>query len=384
MTRIIYLDHNATTPLSSSVKNAMERFGSDAFGNPSSRHALGRNAWNALEHAREQVATWAHAHPDDILFCSGATEANFLALTGRFLHVLSEGKQPNEIRVAVSTIEHPCVLSCMEWMQDQGADVHSVPVGRNGVIDTSFFDDSNWDIVSVMAANHETGAIQPIREISSRLDPARTFFHTDGAQWCGRFEGGLEPWNAGAMTVSAHKMYGPKGIGALIRKQGISITPMMPGSQEAGMRSGTVNVPAAVGFGQAAEDNCQNRIEENQSVSRARDHFWESLSASVKDISKTIENEHAISNTLHVRFHGIKGERVVDSLDRLGIACSSGPACASGASEASSVLRAMEWDEQACWEGVRFSLGHQTTLEDLDEATRRIAEWHSSQIRCIA
>lgn len=348
---------------------AMRPYLSEIFGNASSRHAAGREAWTALEQARDQVAAWVDANPDEVIFTSGATEANFLALQGRFEALLEEGRETQSIRVAASAIEHPCVRACIERLRRRGAETQIVPVTKQGIIDLSFFDrDPNWDIVSVMAVNHETGAIQPIQELSQRLDSTRVFLHCDAAQWASRCEGGFQMWGVGAASVSAHKIGGPKGIGALVIRNNIELTPIFPGSQEVGLRGGTVNVPGAVGFGAAAEALMRNQEDERLRQHTLRERLWRGVENADSGPIRTIPAEKAAVNTLHVRFPGHKGERIVDGLDRRGICCSSGPACASGASEASPVLLAMGYSEKQSWEGVRFSVGTQTTVAEIDAA----------------
>ena len=371
---MIYLDYNATTPLHPQVEDAMQQLWREAFGNPASRHGAGRRAWEAVESAREAVAQWAGGDPDDVIFTSGATESNVLALMGRFEALLAEGRNPVSIRAAVSAIEHPCVADCAQRMIARGAAVHWIPVLPGGQVDVAFFEHHGpFDIVSVMAANHETGAIQPLADIARRLPPS-SYFHCDGAQWCGRFAGGMDQWGVSALSLSAHKMYGPKGVGALLLKRGWRLEPILPGSQEAGMRGGTVAAPLIAGMAEAARLAGREAAVENERVAQLRERLWQGIVESGCGAVRTIPPGLACANTLHVRFPGRRGERVVDLLDRQGICCSSGPACASGASEPSPVLQAMGYDEAACWEGVRFSIGRLTTEQEIGAAVREISQ----------
>ncbi|MEW6234783.1 MAG: cysteine desulfurase family protein [Candidatus Omnitrophota bacterium] len=382
--RRIYLDYNAAAPLSDEAEAAMRPYWHDVFANPASRHQAGQAAWAAIEAAREQIAGLAEGESGETIFTSGATEANFLALLGRFDRLLEEGREASSITVALSSLEHPCVAACGEALKRLGAIVKTIPATREGIVDIRFFDsDDEWDIVSVMAVNHETGAIQPLKNIAEKLRNRRTFFHADAAQWAGRINGGFKQWGVTAISLSAHKMYGPKGIGALLTTAPSLLKPLFPGSQEGGMRGGTVNVPGAVGFGAAAEWMTRNRDGENRRLSRLTDRLWRRLSEQT-NVIRTITPEKALPNTLHVRFVGLKGERVVDALDRLGVCCSSGPACASGSTEASAILISMGWSRDEAMEGVRFSLGRFTTENDIEEASDRIGSWLRQQAKHVA
>lgn len=373
----IYLDYNATAPLLPEAREAMRGLMEDNFGNASSRHSYGRNAWQAVENARESVAVLVDAHPDEVIFTSGATESNFLSLLGRFDFWVEEGRTPESIRIAYSPVEHPCVIAAIEALQKRGAQAVEIPVDQYGRVEADFLGrDSGFDIVAVMAANHETGIIQPVQDISNHLDLGKTYLHCDAVQWAGRGKTSFKQWKLSALSLSAHKLGGPKGVGALILRSGAHIVPQLPGTQEAGLRGGTTNSLGIAGFGAAVQAAHENLDEAIFELTEKREHFWNSLKQSIPDIQRTLPEELSICNTLHVRFPGIKGERVVDALDQLGIACSSGPACASGAANASPVLTAMGLNDKEIWEGVRFSLGRGALIEDLDEAVNRITSWY--------
>ena len=381
----IYLDYNATAPLLPQASEAMRPLMESTFGNASSRHSYGRAAWETVEQARAQVAQLAGAQPDEVIFTSGATESNFLSLIGRYDFCIESGKTPQSIRIAVSPVEHPCVMAAAQRLKQRGADVTFLPVDQYGRVEPSFFESNqNFDIVAVMAVNHETGAIQPIQEISKFIDRKKTYFHCDAVQWAGRSCGGFDDWGASAMTLSSHKIGGPKGVGALVLRSGVQITPQLPGAQEAGLRSGTVNSPGIAGFGAAANVSVQSRRENSLQLIKLREQFWASLENLIPMIQRTLPPDVAVCNTLHVRLPALKGERVVDALDQLGIACSSGPACASGASDASPVLQAMGWSERDSWEGVRFSLGLGLYEKDILDAANRISTWILKQSNRIA
>lgn len=369
----IYFDYNATTPICPEAQEWMQRLQQYVFANSSSRHRAGQEAWNALEHAREQIAAFAGAHPDDVIFTSGATESNYLALLGRFEYLVQQGRASSSVRVAVSAFEHPCIQQCAKELVRRGADVHWIPARKNGLIDLDFFDvDRDWDIVSIMAVNHETGAIQPLGEVSSKLDTEKTYIHSDSAQWAGKFPGGLQEWNISAMSLSAHKMYGPKGVGALVSKKKFPLVPLFAGSQEGGMRAGTVPVPAVGGMGMSAKIAQDNYPEEHKRLIELREILWNGLTQLLPAVERTVDPQQVVPNTLHVRIPGYKSERFVDFLDRLGICCSAGPACASGASQGSPVLLAMGYSEQQASEGVRFSLGRYTTPDEIQDALTRM------------
>jgi cysteine desulfurase len=298
---------------------------------------------------------------------------------------VQQGRNPESIHIAISSIEHPCVKACAERLKQRGAHVVSVPVRNEGTVNPAFFDDGvDWDIVSIMAVNHETGAIQPLNEIARRLDSDYTFFHTDAAQWAGRSHGNLQEWGVSALSLSAHKLYGPKGIGVLILQRKHSVTPLFPGAQEAGLRAGTVNVPAAVGFGIAAQLIRQEQVQEYHRLFELREYFWNQMNANDLHPQRTIVPELSMVNTLHVRFEGFRAERIVDSLDQKGICCSAGPACSSGASDPSPVLLAMGCQESHAWEGIRFSLGKFTTRYDIDQTVQALTEIISPQSQHVA
>ncbi len=380
----IYLDYNATTPLRAEIVEAMQSYLGMHFGNPSSRHSIGQEAWTALEYAREQLAKLFGVDSLNVVFTSGATESNFLAIEGRFDELIEQGRKPESIRIAISAIEHPCVMACAEKLAKRGASITKIPVNWQGRVDPSYFDqDQDFDIVSVMAANHETGVRQPIREISHRLKHQKTFFHSDGAQWAGRTAERFSDWGVSAFSLSAHKMYGPKGIGALVLGNH-RIAPLMAGSQEAGMRAGTVNVPGAVGLGKAAELAKHEQHEENQRLMKLRDHLWQLLQQSGIPIKQTADFQWTLSNTLHVRFPGIRADRAVDALDFKGLCCSAGPACASGANDPSKVLIAMGYTDSEAMEGVRFSLGKWSTVEEIERAAQIIIDTISHQAVHVA
>ncbi|MBZ0258311.1 aminotransferase class V-fold PLP-dependent enzyme, partial [bacterium] len=302
----IYLDYNATAPLLPEAREAMREMMSANFGNASSRHSIGQRAWKSVEDARESVAAFVDAHPDEVIFTSGATESNFLSLLGRFDFLLEEGRMPDSIRIAYSPVEHPCVIAAIETLQNRGAQVAEIPVDQFGRVKTKFFSgDSNFDIVAVMAANHETGVIQPIQKISEHLDPGKTYFHCDAVQWAGRGSMSFKRWNFAALSLSAHKFGGPKGVGALILRSGTRIVPQIPGSQEAGLRGGTTNSLGIAGFGAAAQAAHQNLDASIIDLTKKREHFWKLLKQSVPAILRTLPEELSVCNTLHVRFPGI-------------------------------------------------------------------------------
>lgn len=372
----IFLDYNSTTPVRPEALEAMEPCWRGVYANASSRHTPGQQAWRVAERARGQVARLVGARPHETVFTSGATEANHLALLGRFEELRRQGRAPDSIAVAVGAIEHPCVHAAGAEIRRRGGRVGLIPVTPEGIADLDFFGEGPpWDIVSLMAANHETGAVQPLREAVFRVRNRNpdVFFHTDAAQWAGRIPARWNDWGVDALSLSSHKMYGPKGIGALLLREHVDIVPLFRGSQEAGLRGGTVFTPGAAGFGAAAEWMLAEQEAEAARLAGLRERLWARLEP--LGAERTVSPDLALPNTLHVRFPGFRGERVVDALDRLGVCCSSGPACASGASDASPVLRAMGFSEEACMEGVRFSLGRETTEECVDEAGARAAAW---------
>lgn len=358
-----YLDHNATTPIDAGVLAAMMPFLTGRFGNPSSRHEYGRAARAAIDAARQQVAALVSAHPTEVVFTSGGTEANNLFVKGAAA-CLKPGT------IAVGATEHPCVLKPAEQLARQGWSLHRLPVDSAGRIPAEAVGEARAagaTLVSVMLANNETGVVQDLQAVGESLRGCGAWVHGDAVQACGKLAVDFRALNqAGvhALSLSAHKLYGPKGAGALIIDKRIEISPLLAGGgHERGLRSGTENVAAIVGFGAACE-LAASRLAEAVSLEVLR----ERLERGLVSLGASIFGAGAarLPNTSFFAFADIDGETLVGKLDRAGFACASGSACSSANPEPSHVLRAMGVAPELARGAVRVSFGHGNTVTEVD------------------
>jgi len=358
----IYFDHNATTPVDDRVFEAMLPYLRGRYGNASSRHELGTVARRAVESARQQVAALVNVQPSQVIFVSGGTEANNLFIKGAAGYL-----KPTQI--AVSAIEHPCVAKPAQELGRQGWKVRKLAVSRRGEIDLADVEQALKEptgIVSVMLANNETGVIQDVAAVAARARAAKAWMHTDAVQALGKIPVDFAALNVHAMTISAHKIYGPKGAAALVVDKRLQLRPIIHGGgHEQGLRSGTENVPAIVGFGAACE-LASGRIAElaqRQEAMRAR------LEQGLREMDAAIFGENAprISNTSYFAFKGILGETLVIELDKAGYAVAPGAACSSANPEPSATLLSMGVDPELALGAVRFSLGAGNTQPQVDE-----------------
>ena len=360
----IYFDHNATTPLDPRVLEAMLPYLTDAaYGNPSSVHRFGRAARQALDSAREQVAALVGAQSSQLFFTSGGTEADNLALKG------FAQRYPAK-RILVSSTEHAAVIEPADALARQGIAVEKLPVDAQGRVDPSALDaqlrQGDVGLVSVMWANNETGVIQDIPAIAQRVQAAGGALHCDAVQAAGKLPLDFAGSGAQLMTLSAHKIYGPRGIGALIVDKTLELEPLQHGGgQEKGMRGGTENLAAAVGFGIAAE---LARQELEQRATHAR-HLRDRLQAGLREIPGTVifgDGAERLPNTVQFGTPGFESETLLMSLDRKGIAVSSGSACHSGKTEPSHVLMAMGVEKGLALSAIRVSFGQGNTAAEVD------------------
>ncbi len=355
-----YFDHNATSPLDSRVREVMIPFLSCA--NPSSVHRAGRQARNAIEQAREQVAALADVQPSQVIFTSGGTEANNLVLLGYAARV-----QPGAI--AVSAVEHPSVLEPANALSRLGWSTDIIPVDAQGRVELAAMEELLTDstrMVSVMGANNETGVLQPVAEVAEIAHAKNIVFHCDAVQVAGKLPLSLTDFGAHAMTLSAHKLNGPKGVGALIVDKTLDLQPMIRGGgQEKGMRSGTENVAAIVGFGLTAE------LAKNELASRSgvtcdlRDYFTGRLDE-IPGTQVFGAEAPGLPNTVMFALPGIDGETTLLQLDRQGFAVSSGSACHSASADPSHVLNAMGVAREVAFSAVRVSFGHENKRAEVD------------------
>ena len=363
----VYFDHNATTPVDERVLDAMLPYLRGGYGNASSRHELGTSARRAVDGAREQVAALVNVQPSQVIFVSGGTEANNLYIKGAAGYL-----KPTQ--VAVSAIEHPCVAKPAQDLARQGWKLRKLGVSRQGEIDLADVDQALKEptgIVSVMLANNETGVIQDVAAVAQRARAAKAWMHTDAVQALGKMPVDFLALGVHAMTVSAHKLYGPKGAAALVVDKRLQLKPVIHGGgHEQGLRSGTENVPAIVGFGAACElaGDRMRELAQRQEAMRVR------LEQGLRELGATIFGEDAprIPNTTYFAFKGILGETLVIELDKVGYAVAPGAACSSANPEPSATLLAMGVDNELALGAVRFSLGAANTMEQVEGFLRTL------------
>ncbi len=362
MTRI-YLDNNATTPMLPEVAEAMAPFSDSIFGNASSAHQEGRRARRALEDAREKMASLLGALPEEIIFTSGATEANNLALFGLV------GEPPSHL--LTSPIEHPCVVEPMKHFAEHGHEVTWLPVGSDGVVILDAIPESAR-LTAIMLANHETGTIQPIAKWTQSLPP-ESHFHCDAVQAVGRIPVRFHDLGVTSLSLSAHKMHGPKGVGALLLRKGVKLTPrLLGGHQQQGHRPGTEPVSLIVGMARALELAHEQMEERSQHVMTLRSHFLDILQSQELPIEINGSADSSLPHTLNLSFPGLRSDALLMNLDLAGIACSTGSACSSGSLLPSPVLQAMNVSSENLESAMRFSFSALQSIEEIEEAAHRI------------
>ncbi|MCL6476021.1 MAG: cysteine desulfurase NifS [Firmicutes bacterium] len=368
----VYLDHSATTPVASEVLQAMLPFLERAYGNPSAIYTLGQEAREAVERAREQVARLVNADADEVFFTSGGTESDNWAIKGV---ARAWGERKNHL--ITTPIEHHAVLEACEALREMGWEITFVPVDGTGLVDP---DDvrraitPRTGLITVMHANNEVGTVEPIAEIGAIARGHGIPFHTDAVQTVGRVPVDIEVLNADLLTISAHKLYGPKGVGALIVRRGTPIRPLLDGGgQERGRRGGTYNVPGIVGLGAAAERAMRTGAEETERIRSLRDRLVAGIMERVPDAILTGHPVQRLPNNAHIAFADVEGESLVLSLDAVGIYCSAGAACSSGDAEPSHVLVAMGIEPRLIEGSVRFTLGKDNTEEQIDYTIEQVA-----------
>ena len=367
---MIYLDHHATTPVDARVLEAMLPYFSEKFGNPASKHhRFGWEANDAVEHARKQVAALIGAGSKDVIFTSGGTEANNLAVKGA---AKARGEDRNQL-VSVTT-EHKAVLDPMVRLGKSGFRVLPLPVDAAGRIELNVLEGVMTDrtaLVSVMAANNEIGVLQPIKEAAAIAHRHGAWFHTDAVQAAGRVPFNVDELDVDLATISAHKIYGPKGIGALyVRRKRVAIDAEIDGGgHERGLRSGTLNVPAIVGFGRAAEIARAEMESEAKRVDALRDRLLSGLQSRIDRITVNGAMDQRLPGNLNVSFADVDGEALLVSLDD--IAVSSGAACTQA--EPSHVLLALGMKTDQALASLRFGIGRSTTADEVDYAAEKVA-----------
>jgi cysteine desulfurase len=368
----IYLDHNATTPVDPEVVEAMRPYFGGRFGNASSVHHFGRDAKVALENAREQVAAFINCEPSELFFTSGGTESDNLAVLGTAFQL-----QSKKNHVIVGATEHHAVLEPAEWLHhkhDFGFDL--LPVDRDGFVSADVLSSllrEQTSLVSIMHANNETGTIQDIAALTAVCRDRNVLFHTDAVQSIGKVPVDVRKLGVDLLSLTGHKIYGPKGAGALFIRQGVKITPLFyGGSHEKKRRPGTENIPGIVGLAKTLEIAGKKMEDDARRLGSLADYFISAVTAAIPHTHLNSPRQNRIPQTINLAFAGAEGESIVLSLDMEGIAVSSGSACTSGATEPSHVLVAMGIDRIVAQGAVRFSLGRSTTKDQIDRVLQAL------------
>jgi cysteine desulfurase len=367
----IYLDHNATTPILQEVVEAMLPFLGEHFGNPSSGHAYGQRTRKGIEQAREQVATLLGCQPDEIVFTSGGTEANNLAIRG-------VAEVTSRRHVVTTTVEHPATAQPCAYLERLGFEVTRVPVDAHGQVrerEARPFVRGDTALVTVMLAQNETGTIMPIPEVARLAHGHGAVMHTDAAQAVGKIATRVDDLGVDLLSVAGHKLYAPKGVGALYVRRGTKLAPLVLGAgHERGLRPGTENVPDIVGLGQACELARRDLEAESARQRDLRDQLWQQLRAGIPGIQLNGHPTERLPNTLNVSFPGTRGSAVLAAAPE--IAASTGSACHEGGETASAVLLAMGIEPAVALGAVRLSIGRSTTRDQVAATVRALVRAH--------
>jgi cysteine desulfurase len=379
----IYMDHNATTPIRREVAEMMRPYIEESFGNPSSAHSFGTKVRNAVEKAREQLAGAIEAESREIIFTSGGTEADNLALLGVAWSSAGEKRK----KIVTSAIEHPAVYETARFLDTRGFDVVFLPVDGDGIVDLEAAKkgiDEKTLLVSVMLANNEIGSIEPVRELAELATKAGALMHSDCVQALGKMKVNVRELGVDLASFSAHKIYGPKGAGAIYisrtssdeKRSGIRLAPMQHGGhQERRIRPGTENPAGIIGFGKAAELAEQDMKDGvNERIRELRNDLERRILQNVENVKLNGATEHRVPNTLNLSFAFVEGESILMALDQKGIAVSTGSACSSGSLEPSHVLVAMGLPHETAHGSIRFSLGRSTTEEEVVRTSEAVVD----------
>ena len=375
--RRVYFDHNATTYVRQEVVDAMLPYFREHFGNASSLHFFGQENRDAVDRSRSSVAALINAEPEEVIFTSGGTESDNLAIRGA---VRARQRLSRANHIVTSDIEHPAVLKTCQDLEGEGYRVSYIPCDDSGVVRLDLLEKAlgpDTAVVSIMLANNETGVLQPIREISALARTRGATLHVDAVQGVGKIPVDVDELGVDLLSISAHKFYGPKGIGALYVRRGMALEPVYTGgSHECGLRPGTENIPGIVGFGEAARITKKDLPREMERITGLRDRLERGVLERVEDIVVAGASAPRVPNTSSMVVARVEGEAITLRLSMLGFAISSGSACASGANEPSYVLTAMGLDPGAAQGAIRISLGIANTPEEVDaflEAFPRVA-----------
>ena len=368
MGRLIYLDNNATTQMAPEVLDAVTKAEPVVFGNASSMHSFGREAGKLVEDSRRNIAELLDCDPSELIFTSGASEANNTV----FMIAASIIQKRGGGRIVTTTIEHPCIMESVKYLRSKGVTIDQAPVERDGRVNMAELEKlmgPDVVMVSVMTGNNETGSVQPIKEISEMAHRCGALMHTDATQAIGKLKLSCRDWNLDYLSCSGHKFYGPKGVGVLYAKKGVPYEPFVHGGeQEHGRRAGTYNTIGIYGMGVAARLAMENIEEESAKLWAMREKLRKGILGSIPNVTVNgcTERENCLPGTLDVSFENVEGESILLMLDMEGIAVSTGSACATGSLEPSYVLLACGLDVELAHGSIRFSFGRFNTMEDVD------------------
>ena len=362
---MIYLDHSATTPLDDEVLEAMLPYFKSKFGNPSSSYKLGKEAKTAINNSRDIIAKVINAKPSEIIFTSGGTESDNYAIKGIAYNSSRKGNH-----IITTKVEHNAILNGCKALEKQGYEISYLDVDEFGMVHPEVVREaikSNTILVSVIHANNEVGTINPIREIGLLTKEKGIYFHVDAVQSFGKLILDVEDSNIDLLSISSHKIYGPKGTGALYIRKGTKIQPLLDGgTHENSFRAGTENVPGIIGLGKATDIAYKNIEVDMSKISAIRDYFWNAIKAKFNNVVLNGHPESRLFNNLNISFLGFDSDFLLLQLDQKNIAASSGSACSAGSLEYSHVLRAMRLEDKRIKSAIRFSLGKSNTKKEID------------------
>ena len=371
----VYIEHASTTPCDKRVVDAMLPYFTDEFGNADSQHFYGRETAKAVAEARATIARLIGAAPNEVYFTASGSEADNWALKGTALAMRDRGKGNH---IIISAIEHHAILTSAEWLEKNGFVVTKLPVGPNGIVDPQSLRDAIDDqttLVSVMYVNNEVGTIQPVRELCKIAHEHGALFHTDCVQAMPYIHIDVKELGADMISMSGHKFYGPKGVGALYIRNGVKIEKLVSGGgQERSQRGGTTNTPAVVGMAKALELAVATMDEDNAHIAAVRDHFVERVMKEIPYVRFNGDMQHRVPSCANFSFEYVEGEGILMSLDIKGVAVSSGSACSSGSLDPSHVLLAMGVPIEISHGSIRFSFGKDNTMEEADYAVDVLKE----------
>ena len=373
----IYLDHAATTPVDREVIETMLPYFSKYYGNASSLHSFGREAYEALEKSREQVAKILNAENKEILFTSGGTESDNLALKG-VAYKNRDKINTKGPHIITSSIEHPAVLETCKYLEKEGFKIKYLSVDKYGIVDLDELSESitkDTFLISIMFANNEIGTVQPIEEIGKIAEENNVIFHTDAVQAIGKIPIDVKKLNVDLLSISSHKIYGPKGVGALFIRKSLNIKPIINGGgHERGLRSGTENIPGIVGLGKACELSRERLDGDIIYMKRLRDKLIKGVLEKIEESYLNGHPEKRLVNNAHFRFTAIEGESILMSLDEKGIAASTGSACSSKELQPSHVLLAIGLSPVEAHGSLRLTVGRENTEEEIDYVIETLPE----------